>query len=315
MMRKIIVALLFLVSCALQLTAQMSKDYVPCNSMPNIMQNYDADVNALNRVYIVEGSPEKRERYQQLAADYVVKLNKLDFAGLTQGCRADYILFKRDLEETIRTLKKEADEYNGLKQWFPFADSVYAIEKIRRRGGLLDGKNVANTFNTITKQLQQLQLKLVTEKTITVSNSREASIIIGGLQTAAKNVFDFYNGYDPLFTWWVPMTYKKMDSALTVYNHSFHTVAEMNAPHKDSSGIVGFPVGRAEILSQLQYELISYTPEELIEIANKEFAWCDKEMLKASAEMGFGSDWKKALEKVKQSYVPVGEQAAAMMKL
>ena len=315
MMRKIIVALLFLVSCALQLTAQMSKDYVPCNSMPNIMQNYDADVNALNRVYIVEGSPEKRERYQQLAADYVVKLNKLDFAGLTQGCRADYILFKRDLEETIRTLKKEADEYNGLKQWFPFADSVYAIEKIRRRGGLVDGKNIASIFNVITKQLQQLQSKLVTDKTITVSNSREASIIIEGLQTAAKNVFDFYNGYDPLFTWWVPMTYKKMDSALTVYNHSFHTVAEMNAPHKDSSGIVGYPIGRAEILSQLQYELIPYSPEELIEIANMEFAWCDKEMLKASAEMGFGTDWKKALEKVKQSYVPVGEQAAAMMKL
>ena len=315
MMRKIIVALLFLVSCALQLTAQMSKDYVPCNSMPNIMQNYDADVNALNRVYIVEGSPEKRERYQQLAADYVVKLNKLDFAGLTQGCRADYILFKRDLEETIRTLKKEADEYNGLKQWFPFADSVYAIEKIRRRGGLVDGKNIASIFNVITKQLQQLQSKLVTDKTITVSSSREASIIIEGLQTAAKNVFDFYNGYDPLFTWWVPMTYKKMDSALTVYNHSFHTVAEMNAPHKDSSGIVGYPIGRAEILSQLQYELIPYSPEELIEIANMEFAWCDKEMLKASAEMGFGTDWKKALEKVKQSYVPVGEQAAAMMKL
>jgi len=315
MMRKIIVALLFLVSCALQSTAQMSKDYVPCNSMPNIMQHYDADVNALNRVYIVDGSPEKRERYQQLAADYLVKLSKLDFAGLTQGCKADYILFKRDLEETIRTLKKEAVECNALQQWFPFADSVYAIEKIRRRGGLVDGKNVASTFNVITKQLQQLQLKLVTEKTITVSNSREAHLIIEGLQTAAKNVFDFYNGYDPLFTWWVPMTYKKMDSALTVYNQSFHTVAEMNALHKDSSGIVGYPIGREEILSQLQYELIPYTPEELIEIANKEFAWCDKEMLKASAEMGFGSDWKKALEKVKQSYVPVGEQAAAMMKL
>jgi len=315
MMRKIIVALLFLVSCALQSTAQKSQDYVPCNSMPNIMQHYDADVNALNRVYIVDGSPEKRERYQQLAADYLVKLSKLDFAGLTQGCKADYILFKRDLEETIRTLKKEAVEYNALQQWFPFADSVYAIEKIRRRGGLVDGKNVASTFNVITKQLQQLQLKLVTEKTITVSNSREAHLIIEGLQTAAKNVFDFYNGYDPLFTWWVPMTYKKMDSALTVYNQSFHTVAEMNALHKDSSGIVGYPIGREEILSQLQYELIPYTPEELIEIANKEFAWCDKEMLKASAEMGFGSDWKKALEKVKQSYVPVGEQAAAMMKL
>ena len=38
-------------------------------------------------------------------------------------------------------------------------------------------------------------------------------------------------------------------------------------------------------------------------------------MLKASQEMGFGTDWKKALEKVKQSYVPPGEQPAAMVDL
>jgi uncharacterized protein (DUF885 family) len=88
-----------------------------------------------------------------------------------------------------------------------------------------------------------------------------------------------------------------------------------NAPVKDSSGIIGYPIGRDEIVRQLKYEMISYTPEELIAIANKELAWCDKEMLKATAEMGFGSDWKAAMEKVKQSYVPAGEQPAAMVKL
>ena len=68
-------------------------------------------------------------------------------------------------------------------------------------------------------------------------------------------------------------------------------------------------------MRQLKYEMIPYTPEELIDIANKEFAWCDAEMLKASREMGFGDDWKAALEKVKNTYVPAGEQPAAMLKL
>ena len=44
--------------------------------------------------------------------------------------------------------------------------------------------------------------------------------------------------------------------------------------------------------------MIPYTPEELVEIANKEFAWCENEMKKASREMGYGDDWKKALEAV-----------------
>ena len=46
---------------------------------------------------------------------------------------------------------------------------------------------------------------------------------------------------------------------------------------------------------------------ELIILANREFAWCDKEMLRAAGEMGFGSDWKKALEAVKNKYVEPGQ--------
>ena len=61
-------------------------------------------------------------------------------------------------------------------------------------------------------------------------------------------------------------------------------------------------------MSELQSEMIPYTPEELIDLANKEFAWCENEMKKASREMGFGDDWKKALEKVKNTYVEPGKQ-------
>ena len=161
----------------------------------------------------------------------------------------------------------------------------------------MDGKNVANVYCNITTGMRLLSVKLNTEKNISVNNARRASIIINGLQEAAKNVYTFYNAYDPLFTWWVPDTYKKLDSALTNYAAAFKTTAEKNSPNKDSSGIVGYPIGKDEIVRLLKYEMIPYTPEELIEIANKEFAWCDKEMLKASAEMGFGTDWKKALEK------------------
>ena len=73
--------------------------------------------------------------------------------------------------------------------------------------------------------------------------------------------------------------------------------------------IIGDPIGREAFLQELEYEMIPYTPEELVEIANKEFAWCEAEMKKASREMGFGDDWKKALEAVKNKYVEPGKQA------
>jgi uncharacterized protein (DUF885 family) len=314
-MRKIICTSILSMVAVLSVSAQMNKDYVPCNDMPNIIQNFYADILALDRVYIAEGSPEIRERYKKVSIEYLERLDKINFATLPQGCRADYILFKRDLKENVYKAGAEAKEFAAVQSWFPFADTIYALEKIRRRGGAADSKNIAANFFAIAKQLQQLQAKLSQDKNITVANSRRANIIIRGLQAAAKNVFTFYNAYDPLFTWWVPDTYKKLDSSLGAYAQAFKATADKTAPNKDSSGIVGFPIGRDEIIRQLKYEMIPYTPEELIDIANKEFAWCDKEMLKASADMGFGTNWKAAMEKVKQSYVPAGEQPAAMVKL
>jgi len=314
-MRQLICLAVIFLALTLPASAQTNPSYVPCNEMPNIIQNYYADILALSRVYIVEGSPELRERYKKMAVDYLERLGKINFSSLGQECRADYILFKRDLKESVFRAGAEEKEFTALQPWFPFADSIYVLEKIRRRGSPLDGQRVAANFSSVSSQLYQLQLKLLQNKNITVANSRRANIIIQGLQTAAKNVFTFYNAYDPLFTWWVPETYKKLDSALGLYAAGFKASADKNAPGRDSSGIVGFPIGRDEIVRQLKYEMIPYTPEELIEIANREFAWCDKEMLKASAEMGFGSNWRAAMEKVKQAYVPAGEQPAAMMKL
>jgi uncharacterized protein (DUF885 family) len=76
----------------------------------------------------------------------------------------------------------------------------------------------------------------------------------------------------------------------------------------DASDIVGDPIGRDALLSELRSEMIPYTPEELIGIAQKEMAWCETEMKKASHDLGYGDDWKKALEHVKTLYVDPGKQ-------
>lgn len=76
----------------------------------------------------------------------------------------------------------------------------------------------------------------------------------------------------------------------------------------DSSDIIGDPIGRDGLLAALAFEMIPYTPEELIVIANKELDWCELEMKKASRELGYGDDWHKALEHVKNLYVEPGKQ-------
>jgi hypothetical protein len=84
---------------------------------------------------------------------------------------------------------------------------------------------------------------------------------------------------------------------------------------EDASGIPGKARGRQGLINDLQDELIPYTPEELIAIAEKEFAWCDVEVRKASQQMGFGDDWKRAQEKVKGMHPPPGGQVAVIRDL
>lgn len=295
--------------------AQTVKDYVPCQVMPDILNKFRVDENTLSRFYTVEGSPERIARMEQLYNDYGKQLAAIKFSALPQECKVDYILFKRDLAERMRLLAIDKKEIAGIAQWFGFTAPIYDLEKGRRRGASVSGEKIAADFAKAEKQVKELDEKLKQAKNIGVLEIRRAESMIQGVKRALWSVNEFYNGYDPMYTWWVPKTYEKLNDALTGYSRTWQSKMNNDALQQDKSGIVGKPIGKEEIERQLAYEMMPYTAEELIEVANKEFAWCDKEMLKASAELGFGNNWKAALEKVKESYVPAGKQPELILRL
>ena len=308
--------------------AQSKNEYVPCQEMPNIIQNYNADYRALVRYYTPStgnafrgggggetglGSPERRNRLDKLNQEYLKKLEAINFNNLPQECKVDYILFKRDINARITQAAEDATEYSKIKQWFSFADKIYELENGRRRGLQPNAEKIAKDWSEITDEIKSLQAKLKDEKNLGSESIYTAGETITAIKNSLTNIHQFYNGYDPMYTWWVPKAHQLLDESLTAYATAFKNKA--NTTSVDKSGIVGKPVGRDKLMRQLNYEMISYTPEELIDVANKEFAWCDAEMLKASKELGFGDDWKKALEKVKNSFVPPGKQPEAILKL
>lgn len=314
-------------------TAQVSKEaYVPCQEMPSLIQGFATDNRTLNRFYTpavnrgggggfggggdaAVGSPERNQRLQQLVKDYQKKLAAVNFKGLSQECKVDYILFKRDLEDKAQQLQTEEAEVKKIIKWMPFASKIYALEQSRRRGHQPNGELVAKEWAAIITEVKDLQTKLKAEKVIDPESVFTAGELINNIKTAALSVYEFYNGYDPMFTWWVPTVHKSLDEALTAYANVWKSKANSGLTATDNSGIVGVQAGRDNLVKQLQREMIPYSPEELIDIANKEFAWCDAEMLKAAKEMGFGNDWKAAQEKVKNMYVPAGKQPEAILKL
>ena len=314
-MKKCILSIVLFIS--IQAQAQKAFDtYYQTNEVQPLLVNYEADKGNLTRFYTIINSPERRERFKILNQDYLQKLEQLDFDKMKTSSQVDYILFKRTLDNELRLLDKEEKEFNQISKYIPFADSIYQWEKSRRRGAYLNSQSIAHQLHSINKQIQSLSKNLTQEGSIADDLSKRAENSIKGLQTALKSVYDFYYGYDPMFTWWIQKPYYQTDSLLNAYSSLLKAKANKASSQKeDASGIVGHPIGREELLTQLKYEFIPYSPEELVDIANKEFAWCDAEMLKASRELGFGDNWKAALEKVKQSYVPEGHQPEMIMDL
>lgn len=312
---KTLCSLCFLVTSFISF-AQQPDLLLQTSEVHNLMVNYDADNRTLKRFYFVTNSPERRDRFRKLYTEYIARLDALPYESMSTGGKVDFILFRRDLENELFTNSKEEKEVNQLSALVSQGEPVYAAEKRRRRGEVMNWQDIARQFNDVNKAMRAAMDKLPSEPNYTKAIANRAEGIIKGQQQALRSVYEFYNGYDPQFTWWVKKPYGKLDTTMTRYAQALKKkVDPATQPKGDGSGIVGNPVGRDELIRQLQYELIPYTPEDLIDIANKEFAWCDAELLKASREMGFGDDWKKAQEKVKMSFVPEGHQPEAMVKL
>ncbi|SDD71270.1 protein of unknown function [Mucilaginibacter pineti] len=319
--------------CAFNATAQTAAAnlYEQSSEIAGTIIQYGRDVSAVRDFYSpysvnerseyqyklnVLNSPEQLKRLIEVDNDYLKRLDQTDFAALSIYGKVDFTLLKKRINFDLGDLKKEGEQYSQITKYLTCADGIYSLEKLRRRGTFVDGEKVATELNNILKQIKADTAEYKKIQSIDMPLAKTLRDALLGLKDRLKDFYGFYNNFDPAFTWWVPEPYKAVNDALQDYSVLVLKKGKVNTTQKpDNSGIKGVPIGRDALISQLRAEMIPYTPEELIQLANKEFAWCDKEMLKASQEMGFGNDWKKALEKVKNSYVPVGHQPELIVKL
>lgn len=112
---------------------------------------------------------------------------------------------------------------------------------------------------------------------------------------------------------------------LLLKNDIDYQLAKLNLPVRDIEikwslpedprSMSGFPVGAEALQVELDHEMIRYSPEQLVVIAEKELQWCRSELMKASNEMGLGDDFRAAIEKVKGMHVEPGQQPAMIKGL
>jgi hypothetical protein len=380
-------------------------------------------------------------RLKRFDMSWQAALATLDASTLPAAARADLDSLKTTIRGNLAELEADTAAIEGILPIVPFAPAIVGLSEARIRMEDVSPQQSAGTLTDLAKQIAEVRARLEAGLAESATNdeglkvSKDVAIrgaaAVDWLRTSLSTWFNFYNGYDPLFTWWMGGPFKHADAALESYagflrdriapadlivtppspstgaaapiasapappipevpdlvelvslpqdemtevvqrfvgpdggrggrgrtnspgpgrpkqyyvdwldalktlpfdnlsrnaqvDYLFiknacerhiariDSVPEADPPRKtDTSGIPGAARGRTGLLFDLADELIPYTPEELIALANKEFAWHEEEMKKASREMGLGEDWKKAVEKVKGMHVPPGAQPAAV---
>jgi uncharacterized protein (DUF885 family) len=320
-------------SLGLVLTATAAAQRAPAQTSTAAMSElrdtvalYAADRAALLRRHDVDYSPVRRERLRAYAGEWQGRLERIEFDALSQEGRIDYLLLRNELRYQLALLEREEALFAQMSPWLPFAGTVMELEEARRRLEPVDPAALARTLAELAQEIDSVRVAATevwnarqssaarSDRQLTRVVARRTARELTALGRTLERWHRFYAGYDPLFTWWTDAPYEKIDEALKGYVKFLNETVVGIRPGQPEP-IIGDPIGAEGLRADLEHEMIPYTVEELIAIGWREFAWCEAEMKRASREMGFGDDWRAALEQVKQSYVPPGDQAQLVRDL
>jgi uncharacterized protein (DUF885 family) len=285
------------------------------SELRDLVERYAQDRQALGRFYTVPGSDVRRERFRAFNRAWLAALPKVDFTKLSQQGRVDYVALRNELDYELALLDREERAAAGTGPLLPFAGTIAKLAEDRQALRFIGADAALEAVKTIDAQAKQARAAvesgaLKATPTAAFRAAQQAEALRGALQ----QWFAFYNGYDPAFSARVPMPFQAATSALTAYVGVLRERL-VDWPSGADEPIVGNPIGREGLIEDLRAEMIPYTPEQLIEIGNREYAWIENEMKKASREMGMGDDWHAALDKVKDMYVPKGGQPELIRNL
>jgi len=314
----------------------------PASELASVVDRFSSDLGSLRRRYDADGSPGQRARMRDFYRGWRTRLSQVDFNALGQEGKVDHVLLDNYLKHQLVLLERADTLRAGTAPLIPFADRLLALQDARRDLKTINSSAAAATLAAVTKQVDSLRTLLESSAARDADSSaarsgravapkvsrtvaNRAADQLDDIRGTVANWYRYYDAYDPQFTWWNKDPYKRLDESLTRYARTLRErvvgfksseAQTATAPTGTRGGgsdanlgpIIGDPIGAKGLAEDLRYEMIDYTPEELIAIAEREYAFSLAEMKKASRAMGYGDDWKAAMEKVKDTYVEPGKQ-------
>ncbi len=278
------------------------------------VERYLADKGAIERRYEIAYSPARLARLRTFYQGWTRRLTDADFNALNPEGRVDYVLLRNRIAFDVEMLALAERRWTEVASLLPFFDGLRQLQEDRFDRKRADGRATASMLSATAEKVSALTKALaaeakggpVTRPGLTPVIASRAATQIDALKTVLADWHRFYDGYDPVLSWWVTEPFGRLDKALSAYAEALRLHLAGIKPGEPEP-IVGDPVQAEGLRADLAFEMIPYSPDELIAIGTKELEWIEAEGRKVSRDMGFGGDWKKALEHVKGLAPPPGD--------
>ena len=324
-LRLLAAALTAALSCApaasAPLTPPVAHFALSQQTMPALIQRYQLDLASLEHKYTVANGAARAAAMRDFYQQWRALLDTLPFDSYGVEDRIDLVMLRNQIDFDLREQAAQAKRFAEAERLASFVRPLIDLMEERRMMQAQDGAASAALLQRALTAVREAQAQLLDGGDINSARPLASrSVANRAVQVIAATAKDlkawhaYYEGFDPQLSWWVKRPYAALDKALTDYSASLNERLVGKASPK-LLNVTGDPIGREGLVSALQRDLIPYTPEELMALAEKELAWGEAELRTAAAEMGFGSDWPAAMEKVKTLYVAPGEQTAMVRRL
>jgi len=230
----------------------------PQGDLRDFIARYTSDRDSLFRTYGVSISPIRQARLNEFYGDSLETLRKVDFTGLSEDGKIDYLLLQNHLTHALRQLALRQKQFEEMSPLLPFSKTIVELDGSRHRMELPKPQQAAEALTHMVKEIsstrEAAEADLATDTKPVASKAaeikplhagknvaRRAAATVNQLRETLKTWFRYYNGYDPEFTWWVAQPYKEADKALDEYG-KFLTEKVVGIKPDDKTTIIGDPV-------------------------------------------------------------------------
>jgi len=299
--------------------------------MSDLVQEYEADRKALSTHYELSFTRAYLDRTARFNAEWLSRLEKMDFERLDPEGRIDHVLLVAKLRKASGETARQRSRLEEMARLVPAWEWLVDLDRGAWRGQPPDLRVTSSRLEEWARKVKEL--KDAVEKgskdkgsqppssktTGTVKSDEIAPITVqpvlarrvadtlDQIRHAIERWYGFYDGYRPDFSWWMK---KPRDGCIKALDDYAKLLREEIAglKGKDEDPLIGEPCGEKELESQIRSQFLPYSARELIAIGERELSWGEQELKASAKAMGCGDDWHAALEKVKEEFVPPGQQ-------